>query len=219
MSTVAPLASRPDVRAAVTGGVTDAIMSEVDLDALLAGVAPNHRADLEAVLGALGGPITGGVKDFVHGTVVGFVAGDAFLAIWTQLNRQAHAAVVGALTGDQGHVVRLRGDAVVLDLTPVVAQVEQRLVARGLTAASRIPPVHADFTLVRSQDVRKARAWFRALRVAGNWLPAVTVVLAAAGSAGGRATAAGAGRRGAGRRGGCRRARDRVGAVPGRICR
>ncbi|WP_329132826.1 hypothetical protein OG552_14205 [Streptomyces sp. NBC_01476] len=181
VSTVAPLASQPDVQTAVTDLITNAVVSKVDLDSLLSTVAPKDRPEVEAALGGLSGPINGGLRNFVHGTVASFVSSDAFATIWTQLNRQAHTAFKGALTGEGDQAVQLRGDAVVLNLTPVVEQVKRQLVDRGLTIASRIPPVRADFTLVRSEDVRKARTWFRVLQLAGNWLPAVTLLLAAAG--------------------------------------
>lgn len=181
VATVAPLARHPDIQDAVTDRVTDAAMAKIDLDALLSQVAPGDRPRLERALGGLRGPITSGIRDFVRQTVAGFVASDAFAALWEQLNRQAHAAFTGALTGSGDSAVRVKGDAVVLDLEPVVAQVKERLLGRGLGAASAIPEVRTDFTLVESRDVRRAQTAFRVLEVLGNWLPVVTVALAAVG--------------------------------------
>jgi hypothetical protein len=181
VATVAPLARQPDIRAAVTERVTDAAMAHIDLDALLSKAAPGDRPRLEAALGNLRGPLTSGIRDFVRQTVANFVASDAFARLWVRLNRQAHAAFTGALTGDSGTAVRVRGDSVVLDLEPVVAEVKERLLGRGLGAASVIPEVRTDFTLVKSEDVRRVQNGFRALQVAGNWLPVVTAVLAAGG--------------------------------------
>jgi hypothetical protein len=181
VATVAPLARQPAVRAAVTDRVTDAAMANIDLDALLSKVAPDDRPRLEQALGGLRGPLTSGIRDFVRQTVARFVDSDAFARLWERLNRQAHSAFTGALTGDSGTAVRVRGDAVVLDLEPVVAEAKQRLLSRGLDAASVIPEVRTDFTLVKSKDVRRVQTGFRALQVAGNWLPVVTVLLAAGG--------------------------------------
>ncbi|WP_235031998.1 hypothetical protein [Actinacidiphila yanglinensis] len=179
--TVEPLASQPDVQAAVTDRVTDEVMKRVDINAILSQVAPDKRAEVKAALGALNGPITSGIRDFVRQTVANFVASDAFRTLWVQLNRHAHAAFTGALTGNSNSAVKINGDTVTLDLAPVVAQVKQRLVDRGLTVASKIPEVHTDFTLVKSDDVKRVRTGFRALQLAGNWLPVITVVLAGAG--------------------------------------
>ncbi|MEC3994669.1 hypothetical protein VSR01_14505 [Actinacidiphila sp. DG2A-62] len=181
VATVAPLARQPDVRAAVTERVTDAITARIDLDALLSAAAPGQRPALKKALGALGGPITGGVRDLVRDAVARFVSSEQFARLWTQLNRHAHAAFTGALTGEGDTAVRVTGDEVVLDLAPVVAQVKRQLVDRGLTVAAHIPETRTDFTLVQSRDVRRVRTGFRALELAGNWLPAITVVLAGAG--------------------------------------
>jgi hypothetical protein len=182
VATVAPLASRPDVQAAVTDSVTDAIVARVGLDTLLSGVVPGERPRLETALGPLKGPITGGIKDFVHQTVASFVASDAFATLWKQVNRQAHAAFTGALTGESDSALRIKGDTVTLDLAPVVAQVKRRLTDRGFgVVVARVPSVRTEFTLAKSKDIRRARTGFRALQFAGNWLPAVTVVLAGAG--------------------------------------
>jgi hypothetical protein len=179
--TVAPLASQPDVQAAVTDEVTRAIMARIDIDALLSQVAPSQRPEVKKALGALGGPVTSGLRDFVHGQVASFVASDRFAALWKQLNRQAHAAFIGALTGDTGTAVRVNGDTVVLDLAPIVAEVRKHLVDRGLTVAGRIPDVHAQYTLVKSENVKRVRTGFRVLQLMGDWLPVITVVLAAGG--------------------------------------
>ncbi|WP_435131262.1 hypothetical protein [Actinacidiphila sp. bgisy144] len=181
VQTVAPLASKPDVQAAVTANVTDAIMQRIDIDTLLSEVAPDKRPGVRAALGALGGPITEGVRNLVRQTVASFVASDAFRTLWVQLNRQAHTAFIGVLTGDTGSAVRVRGDAVQLNLAPVVEQVKKRLVDGGLTVASHIPQVRVEYTLLESADVQRARTGFRILQLAGNWLPWITLLLAGSG--------------------------------------
>ncbi|MER6119183.1 hypothetical protein [Streptomyces sp. NPDC001743] len=176
-----PLASDPEVRAAVTHRVTDAVMDRLDIDALLADVAPADRPVLDKALGKLGDPLTTGVTDFVHGTVEKFVSSDEFERVWINLNRSAHASVVKALTGEGGGAVKLTGDTVTLDLAPVIDRVKQRLVDRGLTVAGKIPEIHTDFTLLTSDSVGKAKKGFRALELLGFWLPLFTLVVAAGG--------------------------------------
>lgn len=176
-----PLASDPDVQAAVTARVTDAVMTHLNVDALLADVAPADRPVVDKALQKLGGPLTTGVSNFVHGTVERFVTSDGFERVWSNLNRQAHASVVKALTGEGGGAVKLAGDTVTLDLAPVIDRVKQRLVDRGLTVAEKIPEIHTDFTLLTSDSVGKAEKGFRALELLGFWLPVFTVVVAAGG--------------------------------------
>lgn len=181
VATMAPLARRAEVRTAITDRVTKAIMERIDLDSLLSDVAPADRPRLEAALGALRGPIDSGIKDLVHQTVATFVSSDAFATIWTDLNRRAHTAVTDALTGSGDSAVQVDDNAVKLDLAPVVDAVKKRLVDSGLSVAAKIPEVHAEFTLVKSDEVGRVKTYFRALQLAGAWLPLIAVVLAGAG--------------------------------------
>ncbi|MCX5144677.1 MULTISPECIES: hypothetical protein [unclassified Streptomyces] len=176
-----PLASDPAVQDAVTDRVTDAVMTRLDIDALLADVAPADRPVVDKALGKLGGPLTTGVTNFVRGTVERFVTSEAFERLWRDLNRQAHASVVKALTGEGGGAVKLTDDTVTLDLAPVIDRVKQRLVDRGLTVAGKIPEIHTDFTVLTSDSVGKAKKGFRALEILGFWLPVVTLLVAAGG--------------------------------------
>ncbi|WP_371604504.1 hypothetical protein OG345_38055 [Streptomyces sp. NBC_01220] len=176
-----PLASDPDVQAAVTARVTDAVMTHLNVDALLADVAPADRPVVDKALQKLGDPLTAGVTNFVHGTVERFVTSEAFARVWSELNRRAHASVVKALTGEGGGAVKLAGDTVTLDLAPVIDRVKQRLVDRGLTVAEKIPEIHTDYTLLTSDSVGKAKKGFRALELLGFWLPVFTLVVAAGG--------------------------------------
>lgn len=176
-----PLASDPDVQAALANRVTDAVMTHLDVHALLAEVAPADRPVLDKALGRLSGPLTTGLTNFVHGTVEKFVTSDAFEKVWVALNRDAHAAAVKALTGSGGGAVKLTNDTVVIDLAPVIDRVKQLLVDHGLTIAAKIPEIHTDFTVLTSDAIGKAKKGFRLLQLAGFWLPVVTLVLAAGG--------------------------------------
>jgi len=186
MATVGPLASNPDVQAAVTNRVTNLVIAQIDVPAQIdnvvnglksAGIAPNAAS----ALGALSGPIESGVDGFIRGTVARVVASPAFAAVWNTVNRQAHTSVVKALTGQGGGAVQLNGNDVNIDLAPVIEQVRTQLVAAGLGLAARIPTVHTGFTVFSSDTVPKVKTGFRLLQIAGNWLPFVTVVIGAIG--------------------------------------
>jgi hypothetical protein len=181
VATVAPLARDHAVQDAVADKATDAVMRRVDLKALLKQLAPADRKRLSAVLGALSGTLTGAVRSFVHDRTHAVVASAAFASIWEQANRTVHAAAVKALTGQGGGVVKLRGDTVSVDIGPVIDRVKDRLAAQGLSAVGNIPPVHTDFVVLRSDQVRKLRPGFRLLRLAGDWVPVISVLCAAGG--------------------------------------
>jgi hypothetical protein len=181
VATMAPLSADPHVRAGIADRVTSAVMERVDLDSLLSSVAPSDRPAITKALGGLSGPIGAGVKDFVHGTVLSFVSSDAFSTIWEDLNRKAHTAVIDALTGSNDSAVQVKNNTVTLDLAPVVAGVKQQLVDGGLKVAASIPEVRTDYTLVKSDEIGRVKTGFRALQLAGDWLPIVAVVLAGIG--------------------------------------
>ncbi|AVV45469.1 hypothetical protein PYK79_21150 [Streptomyces sp. ID05-04B] len=181
VDTVRPLAADKDVQNAVAGRVTDALMERIDLTALLQDAAPAQRPLLEKALGRLGPSLEDAVRSFVHDKAQAIVASDAFQKIWTDANRRIHSSVEKALTGSGGGAVKIENDTVTLDLAPVVEQVKQRLVDSGMTVAGKIPEIHTDFTLVRSEDIGKVKTYFRVLQLVGFWLPVVAVLLVAAG--------------------------------------
>ncbi|MER5640373.1 hypothetical protein ABT095_25925 [Kitasatospora sp. NPDC002227] len=181
LATVAPLATDPAVRAAVTDRVTTAVAARLPVDSLLDQVAPADRPLLDAALGRLGSALTGGLTALVHREVQQVVDSDAFATVWVAVNRQAHDAVDRMLTGQGGGAVQLQGDTVTLDLAPVVDQVKGRLVAAGIGAAAHLPEIHTDYVLIRSDALPKVRTGMRLLQLAGFWLPVLALACAVGG--------------------------------------
>lgn len=86
-----------------------------------------------------------------------------------------------ALTGKGGGAVEIKGDTVTLDLAPLIDEVKTRLVDRGVGVAAKIPEVHTDITLIRSDSVKSVQTGFRLLELVGFWLPVVTLLCAVGG--------------------------------------
>ncbi|MFC8272643.1 hypothetical protein ACFUJR_08885 [Streptomyces sp. NPDC057271] len=186
VATVGPLASDPDVQQAVTNRVTDAVLAQVDVDALVKqltdaaaqqGVPPR----VATLLGDLDGPIANGLKRLVSSTVERVVTSSAFETVWVNANRRAHAALDKALTGQSDSTVRLENNQVVIDVGPIVAQVKDQLVDAGFSPAAKIPVVHTDFVVFASEDVGKVKTYVRVLEILGGWLPVIALLIAAAG--------------------------------------
>ncbi|MGW1242011.1 hypothetical protein ACWD4D_21925, partial [Streptomyces bobili] len=83
VATVGPLASDPDVRKAVTDRVTNVVLGQIDVDALVGqlqdavsekGVPPKAAQ----LVGNLDAPITSGLEQLVAGTVERVVSSSAF---------------------------------------------------------------------------------------------------------------------------------------------
>ncbi|MFJ6698930.1 hypothetical protein ACIQM4_23015 [Streptomyces sp. NPDC091272] len=181
VATVGPLADDPAVQDAVADRATDALTARIDLSTLLSDVAAADRPRLAQALGRLGDSLEGAVHSFVHDQARAVAGSDAFRDFWNQANRRAQSSLRKALTGSGGGAVQLKGDTVTLDLAPFVDRVKERLVDEGMTVANRIPEIHTDFTLVRSDDVGRAKSYVRLLQLAGNWLPVIALVLVTAG--------------------------------------
>ncbi|MFD9262278.1 hypothetical protein [Streptomyces sp. NPDC059538] len=181
VSTVAPLASDPDVQAAAANRVTAALMEHLDLATLLEDAAPEQRPMLQKALGKLGGSLEGAVSSFVKEKAQDVIASEQFETIWTNANRTIHTSLVKALTGSGDGAVEIKNDAVTIDLAPVIEQVKQRLVDAGMGVAAKIPEIHTDFTVVQSNDIGRVKTGFRLLEILGLWLPIIAVLLIAAG--------------------------------------
>ncbi|SED02735.1 hypothetical protein [Streptomyces sp. TLI_105] len=181
VQTVKPLASDPDVQAAVANRVTNAVMEHIDLPSLLEGVAPEQRPLAAKALGKLGGSLQSAISSFVHDRAQDIVASPEFETIWTNANRAIHTSLDRALTGSDEGAVKIETNTVTIDLAPVIERVKERLVASGLDVAAKIPEIHTDFTVVRSDDIGKVKTAFSLLQAMGMWLPVIAVLLVAGG--------------------------------------
>ncbi|MEV6578153.1 hypothetical protein AB0M92_08290 [Streptomyces sp. NPDC051582] len=118
------------------------------------------------------GPFQGGIDALLGEALRSFSGTPAYRTAWDAANRAAHAAFLKALTtGD--------GNAVSIDLAPVIEQVKGDLLADGVPFADRIPVTHVSVKVMEYDNLGALRKGFRMLQIAGIWLPVLTVVLAA----------------------------------------
>ncbi|MEU2759519.1 MULTISPECIES: hypothetical protein [unclassified Streptomyces] len=147
VAAVSPLSSDPAVQATVADLVTDEAMERIDL-----------------------GPLQDTVREFLHETVRSFTTTEAFRAAWDTANRAAHEAVKAALDGDSGQ-------AVTIDLAPVIDQVKQNLVRDGVPFADQIPVERTEITLLGPGQADELRESFHWLRYCSIWPAVATLVL------------------------------------------
>src|SRR6266496_1317209 len=173
--TMAPLASEPAIQRALTDRITAKVFASVDVKALYSqavdalakqGLPPTRAAQLQS---------------FTHSQVAKITSSAAFANAWVQVNRQAHAALVKALTGKGGGAVTINNDTVTLNLGPLIHTVKQQLVASGFSLAAKIPETNASFVLFQSPNLTKAQSGFNLLNKLGIWLPIIVLVLIALG--------------------------------------
>ncbi|MEI7033895.1 hypothetical protein [Streptomyces pratensis] len=147
VAAVSPLASDPAVRSTVADVVTDEAMRQIDL-----------------------GPLQDTVRGFLHETMRSFTTTEAFQNAWDTANRATHRAVTAALDGDSG-------EAVTIDLAPVIDQVKQDLVDDGVPFADQIPVQRTEITVLGPDQADDLRSWFRWLRYCSIWPAVGTLVL------------------------------------------
>jgi hypothetical protein len=186
VATVAPLATEPAVQDAAVHRIAEAVNVHVDGPQAASDIAswlqsqglPPRAAD---VLRRLGPQIDSAVDQTVTRIATRIVRSDAFATVWTDANRTAHNAVVHALTGEGRGPVGVSEGTVTLDVGAIVDKVKQELVTAGLSPAAKIPAVDRQFVLFQSDELAKVRKGAHLLDVAGNWLPAVVVLIGACG--------------------------------------
>jgi hypothetical protein len=178
LDTVGPLVESPEVQAAIAATVTGAIQQQVDVEAVLNQVFEGVISDRPR-LQALVGPMSGAINGLIESQVRAFVASDTFAEFWVAANARAQAGLVRLLQGDQSGAISLQGDQVVLDLSEVIAQVKERLVARGLTIVERVPIPDKDrqIVLMDAPQLNQARTIYAFANPAASWLIVVVAVL------------------------------------------
>ncbi|MEU3353159.1 hypothetical protein [Streptomyces sp. NPDC037389] len=182
--TIAPVATAPSVRNALTDRLTARVVDKVDFRAITDALgralartdAPSAVVDKTSLLT---GPLKNAMTTAVRTVVNKVVTSDQFAEAWNIANRRAHAAVVKTLTGEGNSAVQAKGDTIVLDIGTLVDNVKKRLVDEGYEKAAAIPDVDRTVPLFTTDKLDKAQSLMRLLDVVGTWLPVTTLALAA----------------------------------------
>jgi hypothetical protein len=119
VATVAPLGKDPVVVDAVSGWVSDRVISAADLQGRLKQVLPRRA-------GFLAAPVAAKVDDFIRSETRKLVASRTFYRLWVATNRVAHREIVTFLRGGSGMLSSTNGD-VRLDFLPLVADGLRRI--------------------------------------------------------------------------------------------
>jgi hypothetical protein len=171
VDTVGPLVDSPEVQDAIATTVTDAIEARVDVEAILDEVFAGVITDRPR-LQRLVGPLAGAINGLIDREVRAFVASDVFADVWVRVNTRAQQALVRVLEGDESGAVSVQGEQVVLDVSEVIDEVQQRLVARGLTIVENvpIPDVDKQIVLLDAPQLEEARTIYAFANPVARWL-------------------------------------------------
>ena len=190
---VAPLAENPAVQQEISARITNAVFEALGVEELTAQTlqAIGERPRVEGVterlpveLGSFAEPITNAIHGFTLEQVSRLVASDTFEDAWVAANREAHASLVAALTGETRTAgVSVTDGRVTVSLAPFIQAIKPVLVERGVPFADRIPAVDAQFVLLESRTLANAQSAVRLLDLLRWVLPVLAVLLLVAGVA------------------------------------
>ncbi|HSJ20828.1 MAG TPA: hypothetical protein VK964_09660 [Nocardioidaceae bacterium] len=183
VQTVAPLSDDPAVQDALANEVTTAVFENLDVEGFTTealqtiAAQPDVPPRVADLLPTLAVPITDGVESFTRDQVDAFFASPQFAELWAEVNGIAHEQVVRLLEGNEGGAVSAQDNQITLNLAPIVAAVQARMVDRGFELAANIPEVDRTFVLAESDAITQAQGFYSTLNTLGMWLPIITLVL------------------------------------------
>ncbi|MEV0952024.1 hypothetical protein [Promicromonospora sp. NPDC050249] len=187
VATVGPLADDPTVQSALAGRMTQAVMTRIDIGALLDSVAGGlDERDVApraaAALPMLEAPLTSGVESFVRRAADRVVTSDEFADSWERANRVAHEQLVAVMQGSGGDVVQLGQDGqLTVQLAGMIDLLKTRLVDAGFELAANLPTINATFTVLQTSQLVEIRNRYAQVVALGTWLPWVVLLLLGAG--------------------------------------
>jgi hypothetical protein len=182
---VAPLIHEPAVQSALTDKITTQINARIHVQALT-----NQAADalsskgltrVGTLLHTFSGSLAGAVGGFIHTQVAKIVASPQVANLWVQVNRNVHAQLVKALSGQGNGSITVSNGQVVMNLGPFIDVVKKDLAAKGFTLVNNIPAVNPTVGLFSAKYLVKAQSGYRLLNDLKIVLPILTLLLIAAG--------------------------------------
>lgn len=188
VQTFAPLAEQPAVQSYVSAQVVEAIEENLDIDALVGEVVDGIASlDLppraQAALLLLKQPAAEGISSLLHNGVSRVVASPQFAQLWETALRETHSRATAVIQGDPGRALQLTDATLTLELSTVIAQVKQELVAQGFTFASSIPEIDRSITILTADSLALVRTVYQVAVAAGYWLPWLVLAMLVAGVA------------------------------------
>ena len=173
VATMAPLARNEVVTQHLATKATDALFSTHVVQNKVTDALPPKAQPIVQ-------PIVAQVKSYVNGVALKVFQSEQFGRLFDKLNRRSHQTVVDILTGKQTKLTTaLNNGQVVLNLTPQLNQIIDKLNDRGVRLFSPIPTKNGElgFVVVQKSQISKFSGIFNTLVTLGWAVPVVAVVL------------------------------------------
>jgi len=181
VANIEPLIHDPSVQRALT----DKISAEIDARLNVKGLTEQAAGALTqrgltrvgALLNNFSGQLASAVYGFIHTQVAKIVASPQVANLWLQVNRQVHAQLVKALSGQGNGAVTISNNQVVLNLGPFINVVKRDLANRGFTVITKLPNINPTLALFSAKYLVKAQQGYRLLNDLKWALPLLTLAL------------------------------------------
>jgi len=181
VANVEPLIHDPSVQRAITDDITRQITTRLNVKGLAeqAAGALTQRGltRVGALLNNFSSQLASATYGFIHTQVAKIVASPQVARLWVQVNRQVHAQLVKALSGQSNGAVTISNNQVVLNLGPFINVVKRDLANRGLTIVTRLPNINPTLALFSAKYLVKAQAGYRLLNTLKWALPFISLAL------------------------------------------
>jgi hypothetical protein len=172
IETVGPIGADPEVQAAFGEVVTNAILEQVDTEEIVGDFLDGILPGLPLVGDRLSGPIATGINGLIGQAVNTFVTSDAFTQAWLTLNIAAQKGLIAVLEGKPGGPIEVEGDNLVLNLDPLIALGQEKLVEQGITFAANVtvPQTDRQFILLSVPALEQVRTLYSYSSPILNWI-------------------------------------------------
>lgn len=173
VATMAPLARDPVIVDHLANKATDKLFSTHTVQNKVTELLPPKAKPLVQ-------PVVAQVKTYVNGVALKVFQSEQFGKLFDALNRRTHQTVIDILSGKQTPLTRaLKNGQVVLNLTPQLNKVIDKLNSRGVKVFKPIPTQNGGlgFVVVSKDQVSNFSGLFNTLVTLGWALPVISVVL------------------------------------------
>ena len=158
VNTVAPLVKNDAVAKAVSDQAVTKLFATYDVEGKIkSGLTQLETAVKQAApkapipdvdLSVIAGPISSGLQTAAKTISLKLLQSDAFYKVWQETIRLAHTAMVNIVEGKKNAAVTSQGNTVVLNLSPLLTQIKDKLAAAGLGFLNKVQ-VPADFGQIK----------------------------------------------------------------------
>jgi hypothetical protein len=140
VDTFGPLPQDPAVAAALGQALAASIVENNDIEARIDGRLPDNLSFLAA-------PVTVAIETVMARAATDVISTDGFDTVWTTTLRAAHKAALVVVNGTENGVLVSEDGVISLDLSPIIEELNTRLMAKGIDVLDRVDLDNFDTTI------------------------------------------------------------------------